>query len=381
MDGVPPGIPFCETDVQPFLDRRRPGQNSLTTSRSETDKVEILSGLENGLTLGTPVAMMVRNQDMRKRDYENTSVTPRPGHADYTYQVKYGIRASSGGGRSSARETIGRVCASALAVKYMHSRFGTHVAAFVDSVMEIALPDSVREDLVTTLPTAAQVDSASVLLRFADRYMDTSGRCYSLEDGEEFAPTNRVAETDALEQLVLRCPHAPTAARMAARIANTKRMKDSCGGTITCVISNIPAGLGEPVFDKFHATLAQAIMSIPAVKGFEIGSGFEGARSLTGSAHNDRFVAIDNERAAFASNHAGGVLGGVTTGQNVYFRVALKPVSSIGIPQATCDFEGNMTELTLEGRHDPCVLPRAVQIVESMAALTTMDFVLRHHLV
>ena len=380
VDGVPAGLSFSEADVQPLLDRRRPGQNSLTTSRQEGDKVEILSGIENGVTLGTPIAMMVRNQDMRKRDYENTSEVPRPGHADYSYQVKYGIRASSGGGRSSARETVGRVCASAIALKYLYSRMGTQVVAFVDSVMDIEIPSSIRDDLLINPPVISEVDSGSILYRFRDRLEDVSGVCYSLTDGMEMNSTDLEKDKDPPEKLVTRCPHAATAARMAARIAQKKAEKDSCGGTITCVISNVAAGLGEPVFDKFHAALAQAMLSIPAVKGFEIGSGFEGSRSLTGSQHNDRFLAIDSVsgKAQFASNHAGGVLGGVTSGQNVHFRVALKPVSSIGQTQVTCDFGGKMAELTLEGRHDPCVVSRAVQIVESMAALVVMDFVLRH---
>lgn len=189
-------------------------------------------------------------------------------------------------------------------------------------------------------------------------------------------------KSELLETLTTRCPHAPTAAKIAARISKLKEAKDSCGGTVLCMISGLPAGLGEPVFDKFHSELAKSIMSIPAVKGFEIGSGFSGSQSLTGRTHNDRFLSIDpiTGRATFASNNAGGVLGGVTTGQTVYFRVALKPVSSIGVPQTTCDFAGCETELLLEGRHDPCVLPRVPQIVESMATLTVMDFVLRHNI-
>ena len=378
VDGMPPGVSFQMSDVQPFLDRRRPGQSSITTTRSEKDRVEILSGVENGRTLGTPIAMIVRNEDVRKIDYEETSGVPRPGHADFTYQVKYGIRSSSGGGRSSARETVGRVCASALAFKYLQDRFQANIVAFVDSVMNISIPDTIQECLLMSPLSRSSVDERGTLVRYVDRYEDLDGQSYSLTDGAVLeSPQDHKCLDEALERIGTRCPHGPTSARMASVIAKTKQEKDSCGGTITCVMNNVPVGLGEPVFDKFHAELAKAIMSIPAVKGFEIGSGFEGSRSMRGSEHNDPIVAVDKGRAVFATNHSGGVLGGVTSGQNVVFRVALKPVSSIGVTQSTCDFEGNVQELTLQGRHDPCVLPRAVQIVESMAAITVMDFVLR----
>ena len=374
VDGVPPCIPLDTQDIQPWLDRRRPGQNSLTTARDEKDRVEILSGTENGVTLGTSVAMIVRNEDHRKRDYETTASIPRPGHADYTYQMKYGVRASSGGGRSSARETIGRVCASGIALKILKPRFNMSITAFVDSIMDISLPSCIRDVYLIDPPTPSELDKMSILRVCNDRFIDSGDQHYSLEDGSPMSPL----ETEILEWACTRCPDGPTAAKMAARIREVKARKDSCGGTITCVITNVPTGLGEPVFDKFHAELGKAMLSIPAVKGFEIGSGFEGSRSLYGSQNNDRFLSMDDEgKARFASNNAGGVLGGVTSGQNVYFRVALKAVSSIGQSQSTCDFEGNMTDLTLQGRHDPCVLPRAVQIVESMAALTVMDFVLR----
>ena len=378
VDGMPPGVSFQMSDVQPFLDRRRPGQSSITTTRSEKDRVEILSGVENGRTLGTPIAMIVRNEDVRKIDYEETSGVPRPGHADFTYQVKYGIRSSSGGGRSSARETVGRVCASALAFKYLQDRFQANIVAFVDSVMNISIPDTIQECLLMSPLSRSSVDERGTLVRYVDRYEDLDGQSYSLTDGAVLeSPQDHKCLDEALERIGTRCPHGPTSARMASVIAKTKQEKDSCGGTITCVMNNVPVGLGEPVFDKFHAELAKAIMSIPAVKGFEIGSGFEGSRSMRGSEHNDPIVAVDKGKAVFATNHSGGVLGGVTSGQNVVFRVALKPVSSIGVTQSTCDFEGNVQELTLQGRHDPCVLPRAVQIVESMAAITVMDFVLR----
>ena len=378
VDGVPPNVPFDVTDVQPLLDRRRPGQSSLTTARDEKDLVEILSGVENGVTLGTPIAMIVRNRDMRASDYENTATVPRPGHADYTYQCKYGIRASSGGGRSSARETIGRVCASGIALKYLRLNHNIGITAFVDSVMDISIPDTVRKVLIENPPPSSSIDSESTLFVHHGFYEDTNGTFYSQEDGSPLDADSVDRDSPVLETRITRCPHAGTAARMSVRIMKMKESRDSCGGTITCVITNLPAGLGEPVFDKFHAAMSQSMLSIPAVKGFEIGSGFEGSRTMKGSEHNDPIQSLDqDEHAVFGSNHAGGVLGGVTSGQHVYFRIALKPVSSIGKTQETCDFSGNKTSLTLTGRHDPCVLPRAVQIVESMAAITVMDFILR----
>ena len=375
-DGVPSGFEFGLDDVQPLLNRRRPGQSSLTTSRTESDTVEILSGTEFGKTLGTPVAMIVRNLDMRKIDYEETAKVPRPGHADYTYELKYGIRASSGGGRSSARETIGRVCAGALAMKYLRDRYGIKFVSFVDSVMDIKIPENILDSLIANPPNPQEVDSQSVLQTSQDCYSDYHGNQYSLLDG---SPLNERVESETVSQIVTRCPHAPTSARMAARISQIRSEKDSCGGTVVGVISNLPIGLGEPVFDKFHAELAKAIISIPAVKGFEIGSGFQGSECMRGSQHNDAFQSHPDstERLTSTTNHAGGVLGGITNGQNVYFRVAFKPVSSIGIPQETVDFNGQKITLELGGRHDPCVLPRAVPIVEAMAAITVMDFVLR----
>lgn len=378
VDGVPSGLLLSEHFVQSFLDRRRPGQSTLTTARGETDRVEILSGIENGVTLGSPVAMLVRNRDQRKTDYETTENVPRPGHADFTYQGKYGIRASSGGGRSSARETVGRVCASSIAFSFLKTHSSIKIVAFVDSVMEIEIPQDVRKEWVTSPLTPVEVDEMGRLNRFENCFVDTNGKVYSISDG---SPMHLADPQGVLQEVIItRCPHGPTAARMAARILEVKGDRDSCGGTICGIISNLPVGLGEPVFDKFQAELGKAMLSIPAVKGFEFGSGFEGAASMRGSDHNDTISAITemNRAAKFRSNNAGGVLGGVTSGQNAYFRIALKPVSSIGRPQSTCDFDGNLTTLTLGGRHDPCVLPRAVQIVESMAALTVMDLLLRN---
>jgi chorismate synthase len=244
--------------------------------------------------------------------------------------------------------------------------------------MDISIPNGVRELLVESPPTPSFVDSESMLLVHSGFYEDNQGAFYSLEDGSPVEAELVDRNSPVLERRVTRCPHAGTAARMSARIMKMRESRDSCGGTITCVITNLPAGLGEPVFDKFHAAMSQSMISIPAVKGFEVGSGFAGSRTMTGSQHNDPILSFDPDKnAVFGSNHAGGVLGGVTSGQNFYFRIALKPVSSIGQTQETCDFDGNKTNLTLTGRHDPCVLPRAVQIVESMAAITVMDFILR----
>ena len=374
-DGVPAGFEFDVHDVQPLLNRRKPGQSSITTSRSESDVVEILSGTESGKTLGTPIAMIVRNMDMRKVDYEDTHSVPRPGHADYTYQMKYGIRASSGGGRSSARETVGRVCAGALAMKYLSSRLNVKFVAFVDSVMDIKVPSDVLDSLIANPPTPDEVDLKSTIGHSGVVYVDTNNQYYSSNDGGpisgDFANTPSTST-----QIITRCPHGPTSAKMTARISQVRASKDSCGGTIVGIISGLPIGLGEPVFDKFHADLSKAMMSIPAVKGFEIGSGFNGSECMRGSEHNDSFKLSENCLST-RTNHCGGVLGGITNGNTVYFRVAFKPVSSIGVPQQTVGFNGESVTLELHGRHDPCVLPRAVPIVEAMAAITVMDFVLR----
>ncbi len=328
VDGCPPRLPLSEADIQRQLDRRRPGQSRLTTERTEADRVSILSGIENGLTLGTPIALLIPNQDQRPADYAAMQRIPRPSHADYTYQVKYGIRASSGGGRSSARETIGRVAAGAVAEKYLLERFGVEIVAWVSAVGEV---------------DAVEVDILSV-------------------------------DRTAIDGSYVRCPHAPSAERMMAEIAKVKAVKDSVGGVVSCVCRNVPAGLGEPVFGKTEALLAQAMLSIPATKGFEIGSGFAGAR-MRGSGHNDPFVAKDG-RIGTLTNRSGGVQGGITNGEPIVFRVAFKPPATIGQAQETVDFDGSPATLEAGGRHDPCVVPRAVPIVESMAALVLADLAL-----
>jgi chorismate synthase len=329
VDGCPPAVSLSENDIQAQLDRRRPGQSELTTDRQESDQVTILSGVENGKTLGTPVALFVPNRDQRPGDYSSMRQVPRPSHADYTYQVKYGIRASSGGGRSSARETIGRVAAGAIAEKVLAEKFGVRIVAWVSSVADI---DASGVDMQAV--TRAQVDANSV-----------------------------------------RCPDEGAAGRMIERIQAVKSAKDSVGGVITCVCRNVPAGLGEPVFDKLEAQLAHAMLSIPATKGFEIGSGFAGTR-MRGSAHNDPFEQKGGCLGT-RTNFSGGIQGGISNGESIYFRVAFKPPATIGQDQATVDFEGREVVLSAKGRHDPCVLPRAVPIVEAMAALVLVDSAMR----
>jgi chorismate synthase len=326
LDGCPANFALTEADIQPQLDRRRPGQSALTTPRDETDRVTILSGTENGVTLGTPIGLSVNNRDQRPGDYGDMTTVPRPSHADYTYLMKYGVKASSGGGRSSARETIGRVAAGAIAEKWLKTRFGSvSIVAYVSSVEKITAPEIAAEGL-----TREQVDSNPV-----------------------------------------RCPDAETAHKMIAAIEKARDEKDSLGGTLTCICRGFPAGLGEPVFDKLEAKLAQAMLSIPAVKGFEIGSGFAGTL-MHGSQHNDAFVQKDG-RLGTKTNYSGGVQGGISNGEPVVFRIAIKPVATIGRAQETVSLNGQPVTLEAKGRHDPCVLPRAVPIVEAMAALVLAD--------
>lgn len=328
VDGCPPRIPLAEADIQAQLDRRRPGQGKITTDRRESDTVTILSGVENGLTLGTPIGMLVPNQDQRPGDYREMRDIPRPSHADFTYQMKYGIQASSGGGRSSARETIGRVASGAVAEKFLSLAHGVEIVAWVSGVGEVALSD-IDMDAVTR----AEVDRHPV-----------------------------------------RCPDPETAERMAAEILAAREAQDSVGGVISCVCRNVPAGLGEPVFGKLEAKLAQAMLSLPAAKGFDTGSGFSGAR-MRGSRHNDPFV-LKHGRLGTLTNRSGGIQGGISNGEPICFRVAFKPPATIGLAQATVDFEGRPVSLEAKGRHDPCVVPRAVPIVEAMAALVLADMAL-----
>lgn len=329
LDGCPPGISLTEADIQVQLDRRRPGQSNLTTQRKEMDLVSILSGVDNGKTLGTPIGLLIENRDQRPGDYSTVRTVPRPSHADYTYQKKYGIQASSGGGRASARETVGRVAAGAVVEKMLVDMLGIDIVAWVSSVGHIVAADP---------------------------------------------EMNRVNRTD-VDHSPVRCPDAGTSEKMVGLISEVAKAADSIGGIISCVCRNVPAGLGEPVFDKLDAALAQAMLSIPASKGFEIGSGFESAR-MRGSDHNDLFVKKENCLGTL-SNHSGGVQGGISNGEPIMFRVAFKPTATIGLPQKTVDFDGNDVTLEAKGRHDPCVVPRAVPIVEAMAALVLGDMTLR----
>ncbi|TPR01667.1 Protein kinase domain family protein [Aspergillus niger] len=329
VDGCPPGMELTEDDIQPQMTRRRPGQSALTTPRNEKDRVEIQSGTEFGVTLGTPIGMMVRNEDQRPKDYGNSTMDlyPRPSHADLTYLEKYGVKASSGGGRSSARETIGRVAAGAIAEKYLRLSHGVEIVAFVSSVGNEHLFPPTPEH-----PTASTNPEYLNLLKTITR-----------TTVDEFAPT--------------RCPNADAAARMTKVIEQFRDNHDSIGGTVTCVIRNVPVGLGEPCFDKLEAKLAHAMLSIPATKGFEIGSGFGGCE-VPGSIHNDPFIVSD---------------GGISNGADIYFRIAFKPPATIGQAQNTATYDFGEGILEAKGRHDPCVTPRAVPIVEAMSALVVMD--------
>ena len=328
VDGCPPRLPLDLAQIQAELDRRRPGQSRLVSQRKESDQVEILSGVLDGVTLGTPIAMMIRNQDARSKDYEEISRAYRPSHADYTYDAKYGIRAIAGGGRASARETAGRVAAGAIAQQLL-ARHGVSIVAWVDEVQGIA----------------ASVDDASVTRAAVDT-------------------------TD------VRCPDAVAAAKMTERIERARKDGDSVGGVIRAVARGVPAGWGEPVFDKLEADLAKAMLSIPAVKGVENGSGFAGTL-LTGSEHNDVFYRRDDGAIGTRTNRSGGVQGGISNGEPITLRIAFKPTATIMRAQDTVDPDGNPTVLSPKGRHDPCVLPRAVPIVEAMFALVLADHALR----
>ena len=329
VDGCPPGLPVTAEEIQVELDRRRPGQSRITTQRKEEDRVEIFSGLFEGRTLGTPIQMLVRNSDLRSKDYEEIRLKYRPSHADYTYQAKFGIRDWKGGGRASARATVGQVAAGVLAKKILQSQSGTEIIAYVKRVKDLE----------------AQVDTSSVT-------------------------------REQVEESIVRCPDPDMAKLMIELIEETRKDGDSLGGVVECVARNVPTGLGDPVFDKLEADLAKALMSLPASKGFEIGSGF-GGTLLTGSQHNDLFYNAGN-RIRTRTNRSGGVQGGISNGEDILLRVAFKPTATILKPQKTVDIEGKETILEGRGRHDPCVLPRAVPMVEAMVALVLADHYLRH---
>lgn len=338
VDGCPPRLPLDAAEIQVELDRRRPGQSDIVTPRKEEDRVEILAGIFEGRTTGAPISLLVRNADQRPGAYDEMREKFRPSHADYTYQAKFGIRDHRGGGRSSARETIGRVAAGAIAKKILAQGgaalaggTGVEIRAFLTQVHDIVAP----VEALANFPTLAEVEATAV-----------------------------------------RCPHPETAARMIERIKAVRSEGDSVGGVIECRVRGVPPGLGEPVFDRLEADLAKAMLSLPATKGFEIGSGFDGARQR-GSEHNDLFEARDG-RVRTATNRSGGTQGGISNGEEIVFRVAFKPTATILQPQKTVDVRGAETELVGRGRHDPCVVPRAVPIVEAMTALVLVDHWMRH---
>ena len=434
VDGVPANMDLTEADVQPQLTRRRPGQSRLTTPRDEKDQVTIYSGTERGVTLGTPVMMLVNNLNVRPGDYKEMKKVPRPGHADYAYQVKYGNRAASGGGRSSARETIGRVAAGAIAEKWLRDTYGVRIVSWVTSCGTVEMDPAVglrtdwTRDQIDALGQLRVIRSAAWKQltmesgEFADKsemeaaqktmdaddeaafvaigddggagdpaYLSHAGDIYDRHGTKLDVDLTKLQSRITEELVNLRCPDPATGAKMATLIRKVKSDHDSTGGTATCVCTNVPAGLGEPCFDKLEAMLAHGMMSLPATKGFEIGSGFSGTK-LRGSQHNDPFKAsasngIGSKRKtmngksgastakllATTKNHAGGTLGGISSGQTIVMRIAVKPVSTIGQAQKTATFDGESAVLEAKGRHDPCVLPRVPPLLESMAALVLAD--------
>lgn len=331
IDGCPPRLEITAQEIQADLDRRRPGQSKITTPRQETDTCEILSGVFQGKTLGTPISILVRNQDARSQDYTEMEQKYRPSHADATYDAKYGIRNWQGGGRSSARETIGRVAAGAIAKKILHQFAGVEIIAYVKRIKNIE----------------AVVDPETVTL-------------------------------SQVENNIVRCPDSECAEQMIDLIDTIRQAKDSVGGVVECVARNVPKGLGEPVFDKLEADLAKAVLSLPATKGFEIGSGFAGTL-LTGSEHNDAYYIDEEGKTRTRTNRSGGIQGGISNSEPIIMRIAFKPTATIGKEQQTVTKDGENTQLAAKGRHDPCVLPRAVPMVEAMTALVLCDHLLRHH--
>lgn len=326
IDGCPAGLAIDEAFIQSELQRRKPGQSRITTQRKEEDMCKILSGVFEGKTTGAPIAMVIENEDQRSKDYSHLAESFRPSHADYTYETKYGIRDYRGGGRSSARETATRVAAGAVA-KLLLKHMGIVINAYVSQVGDIEAPPYTSLDL------------------------------------------------SHVEDNIVRCPDEATAQKMIARIEEVRKARDTIGGVVTCIVGGAPAGLGEPIYDKLHAELGRAMLSINAVKGFEYGSGFDGVK-LLGSQHNDAFY-NEEGRVRTRTNHSGGIQGGISNGEDIYFNVAFKPVATIMMDQESVDKDGKSTTVEGRGRHDPCVVPRAVPIVEAMAALVLADLVLR----
>ncbi len=331
IDGCPPRLEISAQEIQQELDRRRPGQSKITTPRKEEDKCEILSGVFEGKTLGTPIAILVKNKDTRSQDYDEMALKYRPSHADATYDAKYGIRNWQGGGRASARETVGRVAAGAIAKKILRQAAGVEIIGYVKRIKDLE----------------AVVDFDRVTL-------------------------------EQVESNIVRCPDAECAQRMIELIEQTRQDGNSVGGVVECVARNVPKGLGDPVFDKLEADLAKGVMSLPASKGFEIGSGFAGTL-LSGFEHNDEFYIDEKGEIRTRSNRSGGIQGGISNGENIILRVAFKPTATIAKQQNTVTTQGQPTVLAAKGRHDPCVLPRAVPMVEAMVALVLCDHLLRHH--
>ena len=330
VDGCPPGIEITEEEIQKDLDRRKPGPSTITKPRREEDSVQILSGVFEGKTTGTPILLLCKNKDMRPEDYQELKNYFRPSHADFSYIAKYGTRDFRGSGRASARETLARVAAGAIAKKYLKEKLGIEILSFVEQVGTIRANKRIDE------------------ITMAD-----------------------------IEANIVRCPDQEIAEEMIKLIEKVKSEGDSVGGVIKGIIRHVPAGLGEPVFDKLSADLGKAMLSINAVKGFEIGSGFEGTK-MRGSQHNDEFYLADDGKVRTKTNNAGGTLGGISNGEDIYFRVAFKPVSTIAKKQKTVNLKHQEVELEATGRHDPCVLPRAVPIVDAMSALVIMDHYLRN---
>jgi chorismate synthase len=330
IDGCPPLLEISEADIQVELDRRRPGQSRITTPREEADTCEIVSGVFQGKTLGTPITILVRNKNTRPEDYSEMAKVYRPSHADATYDAKYGVRNWQGGGRSSARETIGRVAAGAIAKKILAQIAGVEIIGYVKQIKDLEAP--INPDQVTL---------------------------------------------EAVESNIVRCPNAAVAEQMIEMIDQARKDANSLGGVVECVARQVPIGLGSPVFDKLEADLAKGVMSLPASKGFEIGSGFAGTL-LTGIEHNDEFYTDETGRIRTVTNRSGGIQGGISNGEQIVLRAAFKPTATIGKPQKTVNQAGEETTLAAKGRHDPCVLPRAVPMVEAMVALVLCDHLLRH---
>ena len=329
VDGCPPGLAITAAEIQQELDRRKPGQSAITTPRKEEDIIHILSGVFEGKTTGTPILLLAYNADMRPQDYAELKDVYRPSHADFTYLMKYGLRDFRGSGRASARETLARVAAGAIALKYLKQYLNIDIFSFVEQV------GGIRADI-----------------------------------------DYRTVQRQDIEANIIRCPDQEIAKKMISLVEAVKQDDDSIGGVIKGVIRNVPVGLGEPVFDKLSADLGKAMLGINAVKGFEIGSGFAGT-AMRGSQHNDPFI-MDQGALKMKTNHAGGILGGISSGEDIYFRVAFKPVSTISKEQETLNVVNESVTLAAAGRHDPCVLPRAVPIVDAMAALVIMDHYLRN---